>query len=279
VPDKPYEIVFTSDTIDLKGEWQYRVGAVLEPLAGETFIRWKPAGLYNAMIAPLLNFSIRGVVWYQGESDADRPNEYTRLFPELINSWRDAWNDGNLPFLFVQLPNYMESAAQPAESNWAMMREAQLKTLSVPNTGMAVTIDIGEWNDIHPLNKKDVGYRLALAAQKVAYGDADIVFSGPVYRDMKIDGKRIVLSFTNIGSGLTVKGGGDLKHFAIAGSDRKFVWAQAEIEDNKVIVRNDEISNPVAVRYAWADNPEGANLYNKEGLPASPFRTDNWNKE
>lgn len=276
VPDKPYEVVFENDTLDLKGEWQYRFGAVMEPLAGETFIRWKPAGLFNGMIAPLLNFSIKGVVWYQGESNADRSGEYASLFPALINNWRNMWNDGNLPFLYVQLPNYMESRAQPSESNWALMREAQLKTLSVPNTGMAVTIDVGEWNDIHPLNKKDVGYRLALAAQYVAYGDADIVYSGPVYQDMKIDGKQIILSFANIGSGLTAKGGGDLEHFAIAGSDRKFVWAQAFIENDKVIVWSDKISNPVAVRYAWADNPEGANLYNKEGLPASPFRTDGW---
>jgi sialate O-acetylesterase len=275
-PDKPYEIDFEKDTFDLMGKWQYRVGAVMEPLKGETFIRWKPGGLYNAMIAPLLEYSIKGVIWYQGESNADRPDEYYRLFPALINDWREKWNDNSLPFLYVQLPNYMKASDQPSESNWALMREAQQKTLSLPETGMAVTIDVGEWNDIHPLNKKDVGHRLALAAQKVAYGNENIVYSGPVYQDMKIDGNRIILTFTNTGSGLIAKGGGDLRQFAIAGKDKRFVWAQAKIENDKVVVWNSKISNPVAVRYAWADNPEGANLYNKEGLPASPFRTDDW---
>ncbi|GAH61318.1 unnamed protein product, partial [marine sediment metagenome] len=156
----------------------------------------------------------------------------------------------------------------------ALLREAQLKTLAVPKTAMAVTTDIGEWNDIHPLNKEDVGKRLALAAQKVAYGDKNVVYSGPIYRSMKIDGNKIIITFTNIGGGLVVKGGGQLRHCAIAGADKKFLWARAKIEGNNIIVWNDEVTNPVAVRYAWADNPKSANLYNKEGLPASPFRTD-----
>jgi sialate O-acetylesterase len=168
----------------------------------------------------------------------------------------------------------MEAKNSPSESNWALFREAQLKTLELPHTGMAVTIDIGEWNDIHPLNKKDVGKRLALAAQKVAYGDRHGVCSGPMYRSMKVDGKRAILAFTNIGSGLIAKGGGELKQFAIAGADKQFVWAKAEIDNDHVVVWNDGVRKPMAVRYAWADNPEGANLYNKEGLPASPFRTD-----
>jgi sialate O-acetylesterase len=168
----------------------------------------------------------------------------------------------------------MEAGVQPSESDWALFREAQLKTLSLPHTGMAVTIDIGEWNDVHPLNKKDVGKRLALAAQKVAYGDEHVVYSGPVYQSMQIDGNRITLTFKNTGSGLTALGNGELKHFAIAGKDGHFIWAQAKIENDKVLVWSALISDPVAVRYAWADNPEGANLYNKEGLPASPFRTD-----
>jgi sialate O-acetylesterase len=154
------------------------------------------------------------------------------------------------------------------------MREVFLQSLSIPNTGMAVGIDAGEWNDIHPLNKKDIGSRLALAARRVAYGDTQVVSSGPLYQSMKIDAQRIIISFTNIGSGLMVKGGGELKQFAIAGADKKFVWAQATIEDDHVVVWNTRITQPVYVRYAWADNPEGANLYNKEGLPASPFRTD-----
>jgi sialate O-acetylesterase len=170
----------------------------------------------------------------------------------------------------------MATKEQPGESSWAMTREAQLKTLSVPNTGMAVITDIGEWNDIHPLNKADVGKRLALWAQKQAYGDQKVVYSGPLYQSMKIQGNKIVLQFSSTGSGLQAKGNNELKYFAIAGADKKFVWAKATIEGNKVVVWSDQVPAPVAVRYAWADNPEGANLYNKEGLPASSFRTDSW---
>ena len=274
VLDKRYEIIAGNDTINLKGDWHYRLGAKMGSLASQTFIRWKPLGLFNGMIAPLINYSMKGVIWYQGESNAERPNEYRELFPALIRDWRKNWERGDFPFLFVQLHNFMESKHQPSESNWALLREAQLKTLSLPNTAMAVTIDIGEWNDIHPLNKKDVGKRLALAAERVAYRDEQVVSSGPLYQSMKIDGNKIQLTFTNTGGGLVAHGDSALKHFAIAGTDSQFVWAKARIENNTVIVWNDTISHPVAVRYAWADNPEGANLYNKEGLPASPFRTD-----
>jgi sialate O-acetylesterase len=274
VLDKPYEITVDGQTIDLKGNWRYHLGATMEPLASQTFIRWKPLGLYNAMINPLLNYRIKGVIWYQGEANTGRSAEYKNLFSALIQDWRSHWNQGDFPFLFVQLPNFMESKSKPSESNWALLREAQLKTLSVPNTGMAVTIDIGEWNDIHPLNKKEVGKRLALAAQKVAYGNTTIVHSGPLYQSMKIEGRNVILTFNNIGSGLVAKGGKKLKCFAIAGVDKHFVWANAKIEKDKVIVWSDKVSDPVSVRYAWADNPEGANFYNKEGLPASPFGTD-----
>lgn len=274
VPDKQYELVLKDTTIDLKGYWKYKTGAVMPPLESQTFIRWKPGGLFNAMLAPLFNYKIKGVVWYQGESNADRPVEYRRLFPALIKNWRNNWHQGNFPFLFVQLANFMEPDSEPSNSNWALLREAQTKALDLPNTGMAVTIDIGEWNDIHPLNKKDAGKRLALAAMKIAYGE-ELVFSGPVYKSMRIEGNKIIIDFSHTGGGLVCKGN-QLKHFAIAGADKKFVWANAEIKDKKVIVWSDEIKNPVAVRYAWANNPEGANLYNKEGFPASPFRTDDW---
>jgi sialate O-acetylesterase len=274
IPDKPYEIIVGGKTIDLKGTWRYRLGATMEPLASQTFIRWKPMGLYNAMINLLLNYRMKGVIWYQGESNTGRSEEYNDLFSALIQDWRSHWNHGDFPFLFVQLPNFMESKKEPSESDWALLREAQLKTLSVPNTGMAVTIDIGEWNDIHPLNKKDVGKRLALAAQKVAYGNETIIYSGPLYQSMKIENRSVILTFNNIGSGLIAKGGRKIKCFTIAGTDKHFVWANAKIEKDKVIVWSDKVSDPVSVRYAWADNPEGANLYNKEGLPASPFRTD-----
>ena len=275
VPDKQYAVVTKDTSINLTGEWKYRLGAEMPPLESQTFIRWKPTGLYNAMIAPLINYKIKGVIWYQGESNAERPKEYLSLFSTMIKDWRTNWNEGDFPFLFVQLPNFMETKSEPSESNWALLREAQLKTLSLPNTGMVVAIDIGEWNDIHPLDKKDVGYRFALAAEKLAYGD-NIVYSGPIYKSMKIDGNKIILSFTHTGSGLIAKGDNKLKYFAIAGNNKKFVWANAKIENNKVVVWNDKVKNPVAVRYAWADNPDGANLYNKEGLPASPFRTDDF---
>lgn len=276
VPDKKYEIATRTDTIDLKGEWRYNLGGNMDPLASQTFVRWKPEGLYNAMIAPLLNYRIKGVIWYQGESNADRPIEYRALFPALIEDWRKNWQEGDFPFLYVQLPNFMKARAEPSESNWALLREAQLKTLSVPNTAMAVAIDIGEWNDIHPLDKQDVGRRIALAAEHLAYGDKNVVYSGPIFETMKVDGNKAVLSFTHIGSGLVSKGSEELRSFAIAGADKKFVWANAKIENNRVVVWTASILHPVAVRYAWADNPEGANLYNNEGLPASPFRTDNW---
>jgi len=274
VLDKPYQLSAIGQTINLKGQWQYKLGAAMDPLPAKTFIEWQPLGLYNAMIAPLLNYKIKGVIWYQGESNTAKPLEYQKLFPAMIGDWRQKWNQGDFPFLYVQLANFMEVKDQPSESNWAELREAQLKTLAVPNTAMAVAIDLGEWNDIHPLNKEDVGKRLALAAQKVAYGDEKVVYSGPIYQSMKIEGNKIILTFTHIGGGLVVQGGSEPKYFAIAGADKKFAWAKAKIEGNKIVVWNDKVTNPVAVRYAWADNPEGANLYNKEGLPASSFRTD-----
>ncbi len=270
VLDKPYHLTFGNEKIDLKGDWQYKPGATMEPTPGMTFIRWKPVGLFNAMIAPLLNYRIKGAIWYQGEANTGKPVEYKDLLATMIRDWRTHWGEGDFPFLLVQLANFMESKSNPSESNWAQLRESQRQTLNVPNTGMAVTIDLGEWNDIHPLNKKDVGLRLALAAQKVAYGEKKIVSSGPVYQSMKVEGNKIILTFSNTGSGLVAKGG-ELNYFAIAGADNKFVWAKAKIKNNKVIVWNENIANPVVVRYAWADNPEGANLYNKEGLPASPF--------
>ncbi|HQI44030.1 MAG TPA: sialate O-acetylesterase, partial [Dysgonamonadaceae bacterium] len=214
---------------------------------------------------------------YQGEANADKPYEYRLLLPKLIENWRVEWNQGELPFLFVQLPNYGPPVSEPSESNWAVLRESQLMTLKkVPKTGMAVAIDLGEWNDIHPLRKKDVGDRLALLAQKIAYGEKNLVSSGPLYKSMKVKGNVIWIDFTEIGSGLIAKGNLPLKEFAIAGANKKFVWANAEIVGNSVKVWSDKIEKPVAVRYAWADNPENANLYNKEGLPASPFRTDKW---
>ncbi|MBN1953281.1 MAG: sialate O-acetylesterase [Bacteroidales bacterium] len=276
IPDKPYELLVEGKTIDLKGNWKYHLGAKMGPTPPSTFIRWKPTGLFNGMIAPLSNYTIKGVLWYQGESNTGNPGEYAGLFQTLIKNWRDKWGIGDFPFLFVQLHNYMESCDHPTESNWARTREAQLRALTLPNTAMAVAIDLGVWNDIHPLNKKDVAKRLALAARKTAYNETDLVASGPMFRSMLVKGNKAGITFTETGSGLIVKGGGELKEFAIAGEDGKFVWAQAKIEGDKVIVWSDKVKKPVAVRYAWADNPDEANLYNKEGLPAAPFRTDSW---
>lgn len=276
VPGKPYFLIAGNDSIDLKGDWQYKVGDVFKPYSSVAPISLQdqPTALYNGMLAPLTIYALKGVLWYQGETNTWRANEYAKVLPALIADWRSKWKQPELPFAYVQLPNYMDAQYLPSESQWALLREAQLKTLSVSNTAMAVAIDLGEWNDIHPDNKRDVGERLALAAQKIAYADSNIVASGPLYQSATVEGNRIIVSFTNTGSGLTTNDHEEPSYFAIAGSDKKFVWAKARIENNKVIVWSDDITQPMYVRYAWADNPEGANLYNKEGLPASPFRTD-----
>jgi sialate O-acetylesterase len=278
VPDKPYCIFAGNDTVDLKGTWQYKVGEVFDPRsgfgnAGGINAQNQPTALYNAMIAPITNYAIKGFLWYQGESNTGRAEEYAKLQPAQIIDWRNKWQQGDLPFLFVQLPNFMEANYLPAESQWATLRESQLKSLSVPNTGMAVAIDLGEWNDIHPDNKKDVGERLALIAKKLAYGE-NIIYSGPLYQSAAIDENKIIISFTNTGSGLMTNDGEEPGEFAVAGADKKFVWAKAKIEGDKIVVSSEEVTNPMYVRYAWADNPVNPNLYNKERLPASPFRTD-----
>ncbi|QDT66060.1 sialate O-acetylesterase [Calycomorphotria hydatis] len=231
----------------------------------------RPAVLYNGMIHPLIPFPIKGAIWYQGESNAGRAAQYRTLFPAMIKDWRQLWGE-DFPFLFVQLANFRQRSDNPYDSQWAELREAQSMTLSLPNTGMAVTIDIGEANDIHPRNKQDVGKRLALAARKVAYGEDDIVYSGPTYKSMEVRGNEVVLSFDNVGGGLVAEGG-KLEGFAIAPVDGPFVWADAKIEGNTVVVSSPQVAEPSAVRYGWAENPP-APLYNTEGLPASPFRTD-----
>ena len=200
---------------------------------------YSPTGLYNGMIVPILPYGIRGAIWYQGESNTWRAYQYRTLFPAMIQNWRDAWHQGDFPFLFVQLANYMATKPEPGQSDWAELREAQLMTLSKPNTGMAVIIDIGEGNDIHPKNKQDVGKRLALWALAKTYGK-NIVYSGPIYKSMKVEGNKIVLSFDDIGGGLVAKGDA-LKGFAIAGADKKFVWADAKIEGDTVVVSSDKV--------------------------------------
>lgn len=278
VPDKPYYLTAGGKTVDLKGDWQYKVGEAFAPgrggFSGGISAQNQPTALYNAMISPLTNFAIKGMLWYQGETNTGNAGQYEKLLPVLIKDWRNKWKQGDIPFLFVQLPNFMEANYLPSESQWARLRESQLNALSVPNTGMAVAIDLGEWNDIHPDNKKDVGDRLALAALKVAYGEKDIVSSGPIFKSASVEGNKITIDFLHTGSGLITNDGEEPTQFAIAGADKKFVWAKTKIEGDKVVVWHNEIPEPIYVRYAWADNPDSANLYNKDGLPASPFRTD-----
>jgi len=269
----PVELRGGDAVVDLEGEWRYR--NTVEPPMPE-YVRYShtPTFLYNAMIAPIAGYTLKGAIWYQGESNAGRAHAYRTLFPTMIQDWRVRWREGHFPFLFVQLANWRARKPQPAASDWAELREAQLMTLAVPDTGMAVTIDIGEADDIHPRNKQDVGERLALAARKLAYGE-DLVYSGPIYRSMEVQGQEVVLSFDHVGGGLAARDGEALTGFAMAGEDRQFAWAEARIEGDRVIVSSDLVPDPVAVRYAWADNPAG-NLTNREGLPASPFRTDTW---
>lgn len=273
VKEKPYELVVENDTLDLKGLWKYQLGAKMSPLPSPTFVRWKPVGLFNAMISPLQNYGIKGVLWYQGEASTDKPLEYSSLMETLIADWRTLWKDEKLPFILVQLANYMEIKPNPEESNWATLRQQQKDVLKVPYTGMAVTIDLGEWNDIHPLNKLDVGKRLALQARKLVYGEEKLVASGPMFKSMNLKDNKVIISFSSVGSGLIAKDNQVLKGFAIAGQDGKFVWANATIDGDKVVIWNDAVIEPVKIRYAWADNPEGANLYNLENLPASPFES------
>jgi sialate O-acetylesterase len=235
-----------------------------------------PTLLYNGMIHPLIPYGIKGVIWYQGEGNRDRAWQYRHLFPSLINDWREKWHRDTFPFLFVSLANYLQPVDTPAASKWAELREAQAMTLSVPQTGMAVAIDLGEAGDIHPKNKQEVGRRLALNALKIAYGRS-LVYSGPLYDAFETAGGAIKIRFNHTGGGLAVKNGDPLKGFAIAGEDRQFYWAEAElVNDSTILVHADKVPHPVAVRYGWADNPDTINLYNKEGLPAHPFRTDEW---
>jgi sialate O-acetylesterase len=232
-----------------------------------------PASLYNGMIAPVTNYGIRGAIWYQGESNASQPELYKKLFPTMIKSWRQAWKIEEFPFLFVQLANFMGRSEQPTDTNWARLREAQLQTLELPRTGMAVAIDIGEEKDIHPKNKQDVGKRLALWAEAAVYYK-DQEYSGPLPGGFQVEEGKARLTFRH-GEGMKAADGGKIKGFAVAGADKKFVWADAEVQGDHIVVSSPQVTTPVAVRYAWADNPE-CNLINVAGLPASPFRTDDW---
>lgn len=269
-----------SKAISLRGPWEYKVELGLEPKNVDWGTRPEPVAssnqnspsvIYNAMLAPIVPFAIRGAIWYQGESNAARAYQYRTLFPIMIRDWRRSWGRV-FPFYFVQLANWRPRKEQPDESDWAELREAQAMTLREPQTGMAVAIDIGGL-DLHPRNKLDVGRRLAAWALAGVYGEK-VVPSGPLFDGFSLEGDKVRIRF-KYGSGLKTSDGGPVKGFAIAGADRKFVWAEARIEGQTVVVWSPSISKPVAVRYGWADNP-AVNLYNKADLPASPFRTDDW---
>ena len=259
------------DSISLAGNWKYKLGV---PKDQVTALPNQNLGtvLYNAMLAPLIPYGIQGAIWYQGESNAGQAYQYRTLFPTMIRDWRSRWKR-DFPFLFVQLANYGTHSDQPRDNDWAELREAQLMTLSLPNTGMAVTIDIGNPLDIHPRNKQDVGKRLALNARALVYGE-DIPYSGPIYRSMTVEGNAIRLAFDHVYQGLSAKGD-TLTGFAIAGEDRKFIWANATADGVTILVSEPKVQNPVAVRYGWDADPH-CNLVNSAGLPASPFRTDQW---
>jgi sialate O-acetylesterase len=265
----------TGETIPLDGPWQYKMAVDFKgfptPVLNDGPNR--PSVLFNAMLKPFTQYAVKGAIWYQGEANTNRAQQYAELFPALINDWRRDWNNPKMAFYFVQLANFMPVSPQPIPSAWAELRDVQLATLAMPNTGMAVAIDIGEGADIHPRNKQEVGRRLALIALAKNYGQGG-VYSGPVYSSSKIDGSAISIKLKNA-EGLSAKGGGAVTGFAIAGEDQKFYWADAVISDDKVTVSSPNVKNPVAVRYAWANNPV-CNLVNGAGLPASPFRTDSW---
>ncbi|HEX8145503.1 MAG TPA: sialate O-acetylesterase, partial [Pyrinomonadaceae bacterium] len=240
--------------------------------------RYRPSNFYNGMVAPLLPFAIRGVIWYQGEANTSNVRDaglYAKLLRALIADWRAQWGEGDFPFIFVQLPGSEPRYPEPTDSAWARLRESQQKALVLKNTAMAVTIDIGEGANVHAHNKRDVGLRLAALALNKVYGQRGVACEGPLFKGMEVKNGQAVLSFDNVNGGLIVRNQDGLKGFAIAGADRNFVWAEARIVGDKVMLASPQVREPVAVRYAWADNPE-VSLFNKAGLPAAPFRTDDW---
>ncbi|WP_029270941.1 sialate O-acetylesterase [Flavobacterium sp. KJJ] len=262
-----------SKIMPLDGKWKYKVIVVKTALSPNSY----PSLLYNAMVNPLVPYAFEGVLWYQGEANVWRANQYKKAFPLMITDWRTKFKQGDFPFYFVQLSTFNEfNGNSKVGSKWAELREAQSETLQLKNTGMAVTTDIGNAKDIHPTNKQDVGLRLAAIALNNVYGKKQ-VFSGPTYKSQEIKGNQIILTFDNIGSGLTASDNSEnVKGFEIAGTDKVFHAAKAIIKNNKIIISSDQVQNPVAVHYGWADDDTEINLFNKEKFPASPFRTDNW---
>jgi sialate O-acetylesterase len=270
VNEKRYALDLGDEEIPLAGTWRYKISARAGNMEPSTTLHYLPSALYNAKLAPVFGTAIKGALWYQGESNVGRAEEYKGLMTDLIADWRAQFKQGDFPFVMVQLANFLPAKREPSESEWAALREAQRQTLRVNNTALAVAIDIGEWNDIHPLNKQDVGERLALGALKLAYGKKNLLTSGPVVKSVSAKGASLLVKFTEVGKGLAVRGD-VLQEIAIAGADKKFVWAKALVKKDQLVLTAEGVSAPRWVRYAWADNPAGANLYNSAGLPASPF--------
>ncbi|ADN02582.1 putative sialic acid-specific 9-O-acetylesterase [Spirochaeta thermophila DSM 6192] len=268
VPGKPYRLEYEGGRLELSGVWKRRIGVEMPPCEEQIFPQYKPAGLYNGMIAPLRRFPIRGVLWYQGESNTARPHGYAALLADLISLWRRTWGRDDLPFLYVQLANFEPFPWEQGRGLWPVLREEQRKALRVPGTAMVVTIDVGESNDLHPQDKKTVGERLALCARALSYGE-EITYQGPLAREVVKEGDALIVVFDHVDGGLLSKGD-VLEGFELRTPDGRWVHAQATIVDGRVNVRHPEVPAPTAVRYAWADDPV-ASLYNRAGLPASPF--------
>jgi sialate O-acetylesterase len=278
----PLRITVGSQVESLAGEWAYKIESVNEAVyVSRVKENQYPTLVYNTMVNPLLSYAIKGVLWYQGESNAGRGWQYRKAFPLMINDWRRRWNQGDFPFYFAQLTSFDGGGSTDRRSghNWAELREAQALTLSLPNTEMAVTWDVGESKSIHPRNKQDVGLRLALVALKDTYKQ-NFLSSGPVFQSMKAEGNKMILTFSNIGGGLITRDRyGYLRGFEVAGADQKYYHAKAYIQGDKVVVSSENVATPVAVRFGWFDDISESNLFNKEGLPAVPFRTDSWERE
>jgi sialate O-acetylesterase len=272
--DKPFQLVADGFEVNLRGNWKYRVGTPMGRCGSTTFLQWKPMGLYNAMLAPLSKVPVKGVLWYQGESNISRAFKYRDQMEIMINDWRKTFNQPELPFIIAQLPNMEPASDCIGNSGWAEMREQERKALEIPHTCLTVNYDLGVWNDIHPELKKPVGERLADSAYHFVYGEETVVGSGPLVKSAVKNGATIVLNFDEVGSGLMVHNGGKLRCFAVAGADKQFVKADAKIVGDTVEVNCSQVEKPVYIRYAWADNPLGANLYNADGLPASPFEME-----
>ena len=266
IPDKPYWLGTDADKLDLTGVWKMQTSAPAKALPMDAFIRWKPLGLYNAMIAPLQKLPVKAVLWYQGESNVGAYQQYAQRFRAMIHQWRAQWQQPELPFLYVQLANYLPKQPTPQQSSWAGLREAQAAVLTEPNTAMVVAIDTGEWNDIHPVDKRTLGSRMALAARAVVYGEP-IEYRGPVLNSIRHEGTSLQLTFDFAGTGLQLRPG---QAFAIAGKDGRFVWANVQLQDGQIRLSHPQVPAPTQVRYGHADNPDAV-LYNNAGLPASPF--------